>query len=168
MEDRPLEFHPEAEEEYLGALAWYRERSLPAGVKFEEAFRQAVQRIKDSPERAGPFTSLAFANTRSASFLSSSCTKATLPVHICWRSRMAADGRGIGRDACDAGCRMAVRKAHLSRRTREMTGTPLMKTPRESPASGRDDRKLAEAFQSPPRGPGLPDKKRREARPAAI
>lgn len=51
MEDRPLEFHPEAEEEYLGALAWYRERSLPAGVKFEEAFRQAVQRIKDSPER---------------------------------------------------------------------------------------------------------------------
>jgi len=51
MGDRPLEFHPEAEEEYLSTLAWYRERSLPAAVKFEGAFRRAIQTIKELPER---------------------------------------------------------------------------------------------------------------------
>jgi len=38
MADRPLELHTGAEEEYLHALAWYSERSLPAGTKFERAF----------------------------------------------------------------------------------------------------------------------------------
>ena len=51
MEDSPLEFHPEAEEEYLSALRWYRDRSLPAAVKFENAFQQAIEKINHSPER---------------------------------------------------------------------------------------------------------------------
>jgi len=37
MASKPLEFHREAEEEYLLALAWYRERSLTAAVNFENA-----------------------------------------------------------------------------------------------------------------------------------
>jgi plasmid stabilization system protein ParE len=51
MADRPLELHTEAEEEYLHALAWYCERSLPAGIKFERAFRQAIEQIEKFPER---------------------------------------------------------------------------------------------------------------------
>lgn len=51
MVDIPLEFHPDADEEYLGALAWYRERSLPAAEKFSEAFDQAVEQIRRSPDR---------------------------------------------------------------------------------------------------------------------
>jgi plasmid stabilization system protein ParE len=51
MTSKPLRFHPQAEREYLTALAWYRERSLIAAVNFESAFEQAVQRIRDTPER---------------------------------------------------------------------------------------------------------------------
>ncbi len=51
MADRPLEFQAEAEDEYLNALAWYCDRSLPAGIKFERAFRQAVEQIEKFPER---------------------------------------------------------------------------------------------------------------------
>jgi hypothetical protein len=51
MTSKPLRFHPQAEQEYLRALAWYRERSLIAAVNFERAFDQAVERIRDSPQR---------------------------------------------------------------------------------------------------------------------
>lgn len=51
MTSKPLRFHPQAEEEYLTALAWYRERSLIAATKFESAFEHAVGRIRESPQR---------------------------------------------------------------------------------------------------------------------
>ncbi|HEV2717018.1 MAG TPA: hypothetical protein VGU64_17270, partial [Terriglobales bacterium] len=48
---RPLRFHPQAEQEYLTALAWYQERSFIAALNFESAFEQAVGRIREAPER---------------------------------------------------------------------------------------------------------------------
>jgi plasmid stabilization system protein ParE len=51
MTSKPLRFHPQAEREYLTALAWYRERSLIAAINFESALEQAVERIRDAPER---------------------------------------------------------------------------------------------------------------------
>ena len=51
MASKPLRFHPQAEREYLTALAWYRERSLIAAINFESAFDQAVARIRKAPLR---------------------------------------------------------------------------------------------------------------------
>ena len=51
MASNPLEFHPEAEQEYLTTLGWYRERSINAASKFEAAFAQAIARIQEAPER---------------------------------------------------------------------------------------------------------------------
>jgi plasmid stabilization system protein ParE len=51
MASKPLRFHPQAEQEYLTALAWYRERSLIAAVNFESAFAQAIGRIQEAPQR---------------------------------------------------------------------------------------------------------------------
>jgi hypothetical protein len=42
---------PEAEEEYLASLSWYRERSLIAATNFESATEQAVQNIRQVPHR---------------------------------------------------------------------------------------------------------------------
>lgn len=46
-----IEFFPEAEAEYLSALEWYRDRSPAAAVKFEAEFNQAIESIRESPER---------------------------------------------------------------------------------------------------------------------
>ena len=51
MASKPLRFHPQAEQEYLTSLAWYRERSLIAAINFESAFDQAVGRIRVAPHR---------------------------------------------------------------------------------------------------------------------
>lgn len=51
MADIPLEFHPDADKEYLSALAWYLERSLPAAENFAKAFDQAIEHIRQSPGR---------------------------------------------------------------------------------------------------------------------
>ena len=51
MASKPLRFHPQAEQEYLTSLAWYRERSLIAAINFESAFGQAVERIREAPHR---------------------------------------------------------------------------------------------------------------------
>ena len=51
MASNPLRFHPQAEREYLTALAWYRERSLIAAVNFERAFGLAIERIMGAPYR---------------------------------------------------------------------------------------------------------------------
>jgi hypothetical protein len=51
MRRRPLELHPGAEADYLNSLAWYRDRSFPTSLKFDNAFWQAVQAVEDSPER---------------------------------------------------------------------------------------------------------------------
>jgi plasmid stabilization system protein ParE len=51
MASKPLRFHPQAEQEYLTALAWHRERSLIAATNFESAFVQAASRIREAPQR---------------------------------------------------------------------------------------------------------------------
>ena len=51
MASKPLRFHPQAEQEYLTALSWYRERSLTAAISFEGAFVQAIARIRKVPHR---------------------------------------------------------------------------------------------------------------------
>ena len=51
MTSKPLRFHPQAEQEYLTALAWYRDRSLIAAINFESAIEQAVERVRESPQR---------------------------------------------------------------------------------------------------------------------
>jgi plasmid stabilization system protein ParE len=51
MANKPLRFHPQAEQEYLTSLAWYRDRSLVAALNFESAFEQAAERIRETPQR---------------------------------------------------------------------------------------------------------------------
>jgi toxin ParE1/3/4 len=51
MTGRPLEFHPQAEMEYLAALAWYQQRSSTAALRFESALAQAISTIRDAPHR---------------------------------------------------------------------------------------------------------------------
>ena len=47
----PLVFHPEAEEEYLTSLDWYRGRSLNAANNFEKEFQQSITIIEKAPQR---------------------------------------------------------------------------------------------------------------------
>jgi plasmid stabilization system protein ParE len=51
MASKPVRFHPQAEEEYLRSLVWYRDRSQVAAVNFESAFAQAISKIGDAPQR---------------------------------------------------------------------------------------------------------------------
>jgi plasmid stabilization system protein ParE len=51
MHSKPLELHSGAEEDYLNALAWYRNESFTAAMKFEDAFWRAIQAVEDAPER---------------------------------------------------------------------------------------------------------------------
>jgi plasmid stabilization system protein ParE len=51
MASKPLRFHPRAEQEYLTALRWYRERSPIAAINFESAFGHAVEKIREAPQR---------------------------------------------------------------------------------------------------------------------
>jgi plasmid stabilization system protein ParE len=51
MASKPLRFHPEAEEDYLTALSWYRERSLLAASNFEAVFSEAIHNISNAPLR---------------------------------------------------------------------------------------------------------------------
>jgi toxin ParE1/3/4 len=51
MANKPIRLHPEAEQEYLEALGWYRERSVIAATDFETAVGLAVRMISGSPER---------------------------------------------------------------------------------------------------------------------
>lgn len=52
---KAIEFIPEAEEEYLSALAWYRERSRAAAVRFAAEFNRSAEMIRDGPERWAPY-----------------------------------------------------------------------------------------------------------------
>ena len=58
--NRGVTFHPEAEEELLGALAWYEERSSIAAGAFVQEFIRVVRLASDSPD-AWPLSS---GNTR--------------------------------------------------------------------------------------------------------
>jgi hypothetical protein len=51
MASKPLRFHPRAEQEYLTTLSWYRERSPTAATHFASAFGQAVEKIREAPQR---------------------------------------------------------------------------------------------------------------------
>ena len=51
MAGLPLEFHPEAEAEYLTSLDWYRGRSLNAATNLEREFLQAINKIESAPQR---------------------------------------------------------------------------------------------------------------------
>jgi len=51
MASKPIRFHPDAEQEYLAALSWYRERSTMAAQDFEFAITSAVQTIALAPQR---------------------------------------------------------------------------------------------------------------------
>ncbi len=51
MASKPLEFHLEAEQEYLSALAWYQERSPTGAINFENAFERAIRIIIEAPHR---------------------------------------------------------------------------------------------------------------------
>ena len=52
---KPIEFLPEAEAEYLWALAWYHERSHAAALRFEAEFHRAVETVRKNPERWAPY-----------------------------------------------------------------------------------------------------------------
>jgi len=51
MASKPFQFHPEAEEEYLASLSWYRDRSPVAATNFESAVEVALQTIQKAPQR---------------------------------------------------------------------------------------------------------------------
>jgi plasmid stabilization system protein ParE len=51
MPEEPLALHPEAEQEYRDAYSWYRERSVPAAERFENAVERALRQIQQSPDR---------------------------------------------------------------------------------------------------------------------
>jgi toxin ParE1/3/4 len=52
MESRPIEFHPQAKQEYLGALSWYGDRSRVAAARFESEFQRALDKVVESPARS--------------------------------------------------------------------------------------------------------------------
>jgi hypothetical protein len=43
-------FHPEAEAEYLGALAWYQSRSARAAARFEVEMERILGMIGNNPD----------------------------------------------------------------------------------------------------------------------
>jgi plasmid stabilization system protein ParE len=51
MAGKSLRLHPEAEKEYLAALAWYRERSPAAARQFQNAMARAGRTIQRAPQR---------------------------------------------------------------------------------------------------------------------
>jgi toxin ParE1/3/4 len=51
MASKPVRFHPEADQEYLSSLAWYKERSLDTALDFESEFQRAIATIAEAPGR---------------------------------------------------------------------------------------------------------------------
>lgn len=52
---KPIEFLSEAETEYLSALAWYRERSPAAAIKFETELNRSIKQIRETTWRWAPY-----------------------------------------------------------------------------------------------------------------
>jgi hypothetical protein len=74
MASKPLRFHPQAEQEYLTAQAWYRERSLIAAINFETTFGQAIEQLGKlliAGQSKWPISE----STHSGNFPSASCIK---------------------------------------------------------------------------------------------
>lgn len=53
-----VELHPQAEEDYLAAYAWYSERSETAARAFLRDMDRAILRISEAPERWPTYDSL--------------------------------------------------------------------------------------------------------------
>jgi plasmid stabilization system protein ParE len=51
MESKPVRLHPEAEQEYLAALTWYRDRSPITAEEFATVVREAIAKIREAPRR---------------------------------------------------------------------------------------------------------------------
>lgn len=51
MENRRIEFHPEAAEEIVGAHEWYEVRSPVAANAFTFELNRALETVLDAPER---------------------------------------------------------------------------------------------------------------------
>ena|SRR5437867_597715 len=51
MGDKPLVFHDDALAELRSAVSWYFERNQTAAVKFAQEIEEAVELIRDSPDR---------------------------------------------------------------------------------------------------------------------
>ncbi|PYV54054.1 MAG: hypothetical protein DMG96_12105 [Acidobacteria bacterium] len=51
MVSKPVRFHPEAEQEYLVSLSWYRDRSHIAAADFQIAVTDALATIAAAPHR---------------------------------------------------------------------------------------------------------------------
>ncbi len=43
-------FHPEARAEFFADVDWYEEREVGVGARFEDAVREAIDAVVDSPE----------------------------------------------------------------------------------------------------------------------
>ena len=52
---RCVEFHPEAEAEFISAARYYEEQAENLGFDFVSAFQRAYQRLVDFPESGPPF-----------------------------------------------------------------------------------------------------------------
>jgi plasmid stabilization system protein ParE len=48
-------FHPEAEAEYQGALAWYQSRSVRAAARFEAEMERILGLIRSNPDMFPPY-----------------------------------------------------------------------------------------------------------------
>lgn len=46
-----VRFAGEAEEEYIEAVSWYRERSKRAAIRFVAAVAEVIDRIRESPDQ---------------------------------------------------------------------------------------------------------------------
>ena len=53
--NRPAIFHPEAEAEFLAALAYYADQSVRTSDRFEAEIRRLVASIETMPRRHGPW-----------------------------------------------------------------------------------------------------------------
>ena len=52
---KPAIFHPEAEAEFLAALAYYADQSIRTSERFEAEIRRLVASIETMPRRHGPW-----------------------------------------------------------------------------------------------------------------
>lgn len=101
MAHKPLRLHPEAEQEYLAALAWYRDRSPTAAGQFQSAIRRAGQAIQRAPRR-WPYYFGDFRRYTLHQFPFSLIYQEMISEVGSLPSPMAAADRGIGRAGSSA------------------------------------------------------------------
>jgi len=50
MSSKPFRFHPEAREEFRGAIRWYRARSAIASTEFRTTVMTAIREVAQAPQ----------------------------------------------------------------------------------------------------------------------